>query len=77
MSFLSIVDQIALFNGLSFHLPKMRVVLPDGTMLNKRQFDIMFGGYTYSLDANNERTTRSAWKAFTDNEAFRPPIIYR
>lgn len=64
-----------IFEGLKFNLEKMRVVLPDGTLLDKARFDVMFGGYTYVLDINNERTTRSAWRAFTANSAYRPPIV--
>ena len=63
-----------IFEGLRFDLAKMKVVLPDGRMLNKARFDVLFGGYTFTLDRHNERTTRSAWKAFIANEAFRPPI---
>ena len=66
-----------IFDGLSFDLAKMRVVLADGRLLNKAQFDVLFGGYTFVLDQNNERTTRSAWRAFTANAAFRPPIIFK
>lgn len=65
------------FAGLSFNLEKMRVVLPDGTLLDRARFDVLFGGYTYVLDVNNERTTRSAWRAFTANEAYRPPIVFK
>lgn len=66
-----------IFEGLRFDLAKMRIVLPDGRMLNKARFDVMFGGYIYSLDQYNERTTRSAWRAFTANEAFRPPMSFK
>lgn len=66
-----------IFDGLSFDLEKMRVVLPDGRLLNKARFDVLYGGYSYALDVNNERTTRSAWRAFTANEAFRPPIRFK
>lgn len=76
----SFIDAGALaeiFAGLSFDLAKMRVIMPDGRLLNKAQFDVLFGGYTYVLDQNNERTTRSAWRAFTANAAFRPPIVFK
>lgn len=65
------------FAGLSFDLEKMRVVLPDGRLLNKARFDVLYGGYSYALDVNNERTTRSAWRAFTANHAFRPTIRFK
>jgi hypothetical protein len=63
------------FEGLKFNLAKMRVELPDGTLLDKARFDVLFGGYTYVLDVNNERTTRSAWRAFTQSQAYRPHIV--
>jgi hypothetical protein len=66
-----------MFEGLSFNLEKMRVVLPNGQLVHKAQFDVIFGGHIWALDQHNERITRSAWKAFTANEAFRPPIIFK
>lgn len=66
-----------IFEGLKFNLEKMRVVMPDGRLLDRARFDVLFGGYTYVLDITNERTTRSAWRAFTANEAYRPPIAFK
>lgn len=69
-------DQLSeLFAGCSFKLATMRVILPDGRALNRSQFKVLFGGHTFALDRENIRTTRDAWRAFTDNEAFRPPIV--
>jgi len=64
-----------LFAGMAFRLSTMRVVLPDGRELKRSQFKVLFGGLTFALDRENVRTTRDAWRAFTDNQAFRPPII--
>lgn len=44
-------------------------------MLTRAGFEIMFGGYTFSTDRANERMTRSAWKAFTQNLAFTCPHV--
>ena len=74
-TFVSAQDLAPLFAGCSFKLSTMRVILPDGRALNRAQFKVLFGGLTFALDHNNERTTRDAWRAFTDNQAFRPPII--
>ena len=64
-----------LFDGYAFKLSTMRVILPDGRALNRAQFKVLFGGLTFALDRENVRTTRDAWRAFTENAAFRPPII--
>jgi hypothetical protein len=73
--FVSAENVPILFAGLSFNLTKMRIVFPDGRLLKKSQFEVLFGGYSFALDVRNERVTRSAWKAFTQNEAYRPPIF--
>jgi hypothetical protein len=75
--FVSAENLAIVFAGLSFNLPKMRVVLPDGSLLDKARFNVLYGGCTYVLDQHNARITRNAWRAFTDNEAFRPPIIFK
>ncbi len=51
-------------------------------MLDKARFDVVYGGFKFSLDARDEKTTASAWEAFTlsrvvapatcDGLAFRP-----
>ena len=65
------------FAGLTFDSAKMRVALPDGRLVNKARFDVLFAGNAFALDAQNERTTRSAWRAFTANAAFRPHIVFK
>ena len=75
-TFLSVHQIPVIFDGLAFNLAKMRVVMPDGRLLDRARFDVLFGGYTYAMDINNERTTRSAWRAFTANEAYRPTIVW-
>lgn len=71
-------DQLAeVFAGCTFRLSDMKVILPDGTAVNRARFNILFGGLTFAMDTANERTTRVAWRAFTDNHAFRPPIFYK
>jgi hypothetical protein len=75
VSFLTIQQQAELFAGYAFDLAKMKAVAPDGTRLNKGQFNVRFGGNIFSMDDENCRTTRIAWTAFTLNEAYRPPFI--
>lgn len=74
-TFVSAEQLASVFAGCSFKLSTMRVILPDGTPVNRAQFKVLYGGYTYALDCNNERTTRDAWRAFTENHAFRPPFV--
>lgn len=73
--FLTVTLQVEMFTGYQFDISKMRVLTPDGMLLDKSRFDTLFGNYVFALDFNNERTTRSAWGAFTQNKAYRPPIV--
>ena len=64
------------FKGLKLNLTKMKAVLPDGTELDKRRFNVVFGGKLYALDPCCEKLTRSAWEAFTQTSAFRPEFVF-
>lgn len=66
-------DQIALFAGCVYVNDAHRVLVPGGNLLKPEQFKVAYGGYTFTMDAANEKTTRDAWEAFTQNQAFRCP----
>ncbi|HNC91842.1 MAG TPA: hypothetical protein PL000_23210 [Anaerolineales bacterium] len=76
-TFVAAQDLPQVFAGYSFRLSDMKVILTDGTALRRSQFKVLFGGLTFALDRNNEKITRDAWRAFIDNAAFRPPIVYK
>lgn len=68
-------DQLKLFAGCVYVQDMHRVLVPGGNLLKPDQFKVMFGGYTFTTDAANEKTTRDAWEAFTQNQAFRCPKV--
>lgn len=68
-------DQIALFAGCVYVNDVHRVLVPGGNLLKPEQFKVAYGGYTFTMDAANEKTTRDAWEAFTQNQAFRCPRV--
>lgn len=68
-------DQIALFAGCVYVNDCHRVLVPGGNLLKPEQFKVAYGGYTFTMDAANEKTTRDAWEAFTQNQAFRCPRV--
>lgn len=68
-------DQIALFAGCVYVNDAHRVLVPGGNLLKPEQFKVAYGGYTFTMDAANEKTTRDAWEAFTQNQAFRCPRV--
>lgn len=74
-NFLTVEDQIALFRELRFDSMKLRAVLPNGQLIDKKRFNVLFGGRIFAMDKDNIRTTRHAWTAYTSNEAYRPTFL--
>ena len=74
MTVLIPTQQIELFKGCVYLLDKNKIRLPNGTEVRRQQFDVIFGGRVFMMDNANQRTTRSAWEAFTQSEALQPPL---
>ena len=73
-SFLGAEGQAQLFEGCVYVVSENMVLGKLGKMLKPEQFRIMYGGYTFTMDTMNERTTRDAWEAFTQSQILRCPI---
>ena len=72
-TFLNPEAQKTLFNGCTYVIDQHRVLVPGGKLLKPDQFRVAFGGYAFSMDAINERTSRNAWEAFTESQVLRAP----
>jgi len=72
-SFVNNDMQLTLFAGCVYVQDLHRVLVPGGVMLKPEQFKVHFGGYTFTMDAANEKTTKDAWEAFTQSQAYRCP----
>lgn len=70
-TFASAQTQQELFKGCVYVRDAHKIMIPGGTMLKPDQFKVHFGGYTFSMDSANEKTTRDAWEAFTQNQSYR------
>lgn len=66
-------EQLRLFAGCVYIQDSHKVLVPGGTTLKPEQFKVAYGGYTFTMDTANEKTTRDAWEAFTQSQAFRCP----
>jgi len=65
--------QLDMFAGCVYVQDLHRVLVPGGNMLKPEQFKVAYGGYTFTMDTANEKTTRDAWEAFTQSQAYRCP----
>lgn len=72
-TFLTIDQQVDLFQGCVYVCDAHRVLVPGGLALKPDQFRVMYGGYSMPMDRGNERTSRDSWEVFTQSQAFRSP----
>lgn len=51
------------------------IMITGGAMLEQGQFRVEFGGYNFAMDAMNQKTTKSAWEAFTESQGYDFPKV--
>jgi len=66
-------NQSVLFAGCVYVQDIHKILVPGGDLLKPDQFKVAFGGYTFTQDNANIKTTKDAWEAFTQNQSYRPP----
>jgi hypothetical protein len=67
----------SMFNGCVYVKDRNRVLVPGSGLVKPDQFNVLFGGFTFAMDDINQRTTRKAYEAFTENQLLRPPLADR
>ncbi len=71
--YLAISQQTELFAGCVYVRDIHRIFTPDGALLKPDSFRATYGGYVFALDAMNDKTTKSAWEAFTESQGAQFP----
>jgi hypothetical protein len=72
--FLALDDQLSFFAGAVYVTERNEVWIPsNGELLDKARFDVIYGGHVFSLDHANDKTTDSAWDAFTKSKMYKSP----
>ena len=66
-------EQIEHFKGCVYVCDIHRVFTMDGKLLKPEQFKVVYGSYIFSMTANNDKTTKDAWEAFTINQGVQYP----
>lgn len=61
--------QMVYFNDCVYVSDENKIIIPNGRLLSKSQFDAFYGGWIFSMDAENNKTTKSAWDVFTTSQA--------
>lgn len=65
------------FKGCVYVAHDHKILTPNGSLLKSEQFNAMYGGYVMTLDDSNEKTTKKAWEAFTENQGVMFPKVDR
>jgi hypothetical protein len=73
---LSVPAQVDYFKGCVYIQDIHQVFTPNGFILRPDQFKTAYGGYTFSIDMVNDKVTRSAWEALTENMGYNFPKVH-
>lgn len=76
-TFLGPDAQIEFFKGCVYVFEVHRALVPGGHLINPDRFRVKYGGFTFTMDDLNQRTTRDAWEAFTQSQSYRAPRVDR
>lgn len=71
--FMGVDGQLTHFAGCVYVRADDKVYVPDGDLLNQSRFDATFGGHQFVMDPFGQKTTTSAWEAFTRNRVYKAP----
>jgi hypothetical protein len=67
--FMDAAQQIIVFYKCVYVADINMILMPGGHRFGQERFDNLLGGYTFIMDRNNTKTTKSAWEAFTKSQA--------
>lgn len=73
-TFLSADEQMKLFEGCCYVVDQHKIMIPDGTMLSKGQFEARFGGFSFPMDSEGGRVSKNAWECFTQSQLLKFPM---
>jgi hypothetical protein len=71
--YLSPQQQLEYFKDCVYIRDTHRMLIPNGMFLKPDQFRATYGGYTFAMDAENIKTSKNAWEAFTESQAVKFP----
>lgn len=62
-------DLVKHFDGCTYVMSHHGILTPSGEIMSPAKFDVMFGGHTFAMDNQSLKSTKSAFEAFTLNQA--------
>lgn len=74
-TFIAREDLAALFNGCVYIQDQNSVLLPNGDIVDQPRFNARYAGYTFVMDAEGQKLSKSAWEAFLSNQLVHFPRV--
>lgn len=66
--------QLELFDGCAYVLDRHQIFTKFG-MLDQQRFNAQYGGWNFSMDAQNRKVSTSPWECFTQSKVLRFPRV--
>lgn len=76
LEYMGALAQVEHFSGCYYVTDLERVFsVPKNAIMKKAAFDVVYGGHLFTIDPGQQKSTASAWDAFTLSRAWAPPIV--
>ena len=72
-SYITASEQPGFFDGCVYIEDMNQMLMPDGSLLDKQQFNVHFGGFEFQTRADGSKPTTNAWDCFVDSFLVRQP----
>lgn len=76
VQYMPAANQLDYFKGCVYVQSAHGVFIPSGEVLKKEQFDVRYGGKLFFIDSANDKSTKSAFEAFTQSQYCRFPMAH-
>lgn len=73
--FMTPIEQQSYFAGCIYVRSQHRALVPGGVLMKPEQFKVHYGGYSFQMDNRNEKISRDAWEAWTQNQVYRCQMV--
>lgn len=74
-TFIARDDLAALFASCVYIQDQNAILLPNGDIVDQPRFNAKFAGYTYVMDTEGQKLSKSAWDAFLGNQLVHFPRV--
>lgn len=73
--YLTLAQQLYLFNGCVYVQDVHQVMMPQGYLLSSERFDAEFSGYSFAVTADGQTPAKKAWDAFIHSQVYNFPKV--